>query len=69
MIEKIFKMTTLTASAARAEFDRLIDEVIRSHSPIVIMGKHTNAILISEEDWSATGDSISHVGARNVSIY
>jgi antitoxin YefM len=31
---------------------QLIDEVVRSHQPIVIMGAGSNAVLLSEEDWS-----------------
>ena len=46
------KMSTLSATSARAKFYRLIDEVAISHKPIVIMGKHANAVLISEEDWN-----------------
>ena len=51
-------MTTLTASEARAELYRLIDQVAESHKPIVISGKRANAILISEEDWSAIQETL-----------
>ena len=44
-------MTTLTASEARANIFKLIDEAASSHSPIQIKGKRASAILISEEDW------------------
>jgi len=46
-------MTTLTASEARTGLYRLIDQAAESHKPIVISGKRANAVLVSEEDWSA----------------
>jgi prevent-host-death family protein len=44
-------MTTLTAIKAKANLDHLIDQVAESHKPILITSKHSNAVLISEEDW------------------
>ncbi len=46
-------MRSLTASEARANLYRLIDNVSISHKPIFITSKRTNAVLIAEEDWSA----------------
>jgi prevent-host-death family protein len=51
-------MTTLTVSEARADLYRLIDQAAESHKPIVISGKRTNAVLISEEDWSAIQETL-----------
>jgi antitoxin YefM len=51
-------MTTLTASQARTELDRLLDKVAVSHEPIQITGKRNNAVLISEEDWSAIKETL-----------
>ena len=45
-------MTTVTASKARAGLNRLIDQTAESHQPVVISGKRSNAVLVSEEDWS-----------------
>ena len=44
-------MITLTATEARANLYRLIEEATSSHEPIQITGKRGNAVLISEEDW------------------
>ncbi|MBD5805171.1 Antitoxin RelJ [Azoarcus sp. Aa7] len=46
-------MTTVTASEARANLYRLIDDAASSHEPILITGKRGNAVLLSEEDWSS----------------
>ena len=51
-------MTTITASEARTKLYRLIDETAESHEPIVITGKRTNAVLVSEEDWSAIQETL-----------
>ena len=51
-------MTTLTASDARANLYRLIDEAAVSHEPIVIAGKRNSAVLISEKDWSAIQETM-----------
>ncbi len=51
-------MTTLTASQARASLYRLIDQTATSHKPVLITGKRTNAVLLSEEDWSAIQETL-----------
>ena len=40
-------MRQLTASEARANIDRLMDEAATTHEPILITGKRHNAVLIS----------------------
>ena len=42
---KEIKMTTLTASEARASLYRLIDETTLNHQPVLIAGKRHNAVL------------------------
>ena len=51
-------MPTLTATEARSKLYRLIDEAASSHEPIVIKGKRSNAVLISEEDWRAIQETM-----------
>lgn len=51
-------MPTLSASEARANLYRLIDEAASSHQPIRITGKRNNAVLISEADWSAIQETL-----------
>ena len=51
-------MTILTASEARANLYRLIDQTAESHEPIFISGKRTGAVLVSEEDWKAIQDTL-----------
>lgn len=51
-------MTTLTATEARANLYKLLDEVAQSHEPVLITGKRMNAVLISEDDWRAMEETI-----------
>ena len=52
-------MTVLvTASEARANLYRLIDETNESHQPVVISGKRSGAVLVSAEDWSAIQETL-----------
>lgn len=51
-------MTTFNATEARSNLYKLIDETAISHQPIVIKGKRSNAILISEEDWNAINETL-----------
>ena len=51
-------MSTLTASKARANLYRLIDETAQSHQPIHIAGKRTSAVLVSAEDWQAIQETL-----------
>ena len=51
-------MPVLTASEARANLYRLIDQTAESHEPIVITGKRTSAVLVSTEDWQAIQETM-----------
>ena len=51
-------MTAITASEARANLYRLIDEAASSHQPLLISGKRNNAVLVSEEDWTAIQETL-----------
>ena len=51
-------MAVLTASEARANLYRLIDQTAESHEPILIAGKRTSAVLVSEEDWQAIQETM-----------
>lgn len=51
-------MTALTASEARANLYRLIDQAAESHQPIHIAGKRSSAVLLSSEDWDAIQETL-----------
>jgi antitoxin YefM len=51
-------MQTLSASQARTNLYRLIDQTAESHEPILISGKRCNAVLFSAEDWSAIQETL-----------
>ncbi len=51
-------MTDLTASEARANLYRLLDEAAKTHKPIRITGKRNNGVLVSEDDWAAIQETL-----------
>ena len=51
-------MNTLTASEARSNLYRLMDQTAESHQPIIISGKRTNSVLVSAEDWEAIQETL-----------
>jgi antitoxin YefM len=51
-------MQSLTASEARANLYRLMDQTAESHQPITIAGKRHDAVLLSAEDWNAIQETL-----------
>ena len=51
-------MQTFTASEARANLYRLMDETAESHQPIIIAGKRHDAVLLAAEDWQAIQETL-----------
>ena len=51
-------MVPITATDARANLHRLIDETARSHEPLLISGKRNSAVLVSQEDWAAIQETL-----------
>ena len=55
-------MPTLTVTQARADLFNLIDQTNADHRPITITGKRSNAVLVSEDDWSAMQETVYLLG-------
>ena len=51
-------MSALTASEARSNLYRLIDEAATNHKPVVITGKRHSAVLVSAEDWASIQETM-----------
>jgi antitoxin YefM len=51
-------MAVLTASDARSNLYRLIDQTNESHEPVMISGKRNNAVLVSEDDWKSIQETL-----------
>ena len=51
-------MKTITASEARANLYKLIDETAVTSEPVQISGKRTDAVLISIDDWRSIQESL-----------
>jgi antitoxin YefM len=51
-------MTTMTATKARANLFKLLDQAAEAHEPIQITGKKNNGVLISEEDYRSMQETL-----------
>ena len=51
-------MTTVTATEARKQLYKLLDDVSDSHEPVQITGKRGNAVLVGEDDWRAVQETL-----------
>jgi prevent-host-death family protein len=51
-------MAVLTASDARSNLYKLIDQTNESHEPVIITGKRNNAVLVSEDDWKSIQETL-----------
>jgi antitoxin YefM len=51
-------MTSMTATEARKQLYKLLDDVAASHQPIEITGRRSKAVLVSEDDWRAVQETL-----------
>ncbi|MDR0358303.1 MAG: type II toxin-antitoxin system Phd/YefM family antitoxin [bacterium] len=51
-------MTAVTATIARSNLYRLIDQVNADAEPLTITGQRGNAVLIGEADWRAIQETL-----------
>jgi len=55
-------MTTLSATEARTNLYKLLNQVSETHEPVLITGKRGNAVLVAEEDWRAIEETLYLLG-------
>ena len=51
-------MSTINITNARKGLYNLVENVNKYHEPTLIVGKRANAVLISEDDWSAIQETL-----------
>jgi prevent-host-death family protein len=51
-------MSTVPLAEAQVKLQALINEVSKSHEPILISGNASNTVLVSEEDWKGIQETI-----------
>ncbi len=51
-------MTAVSATTARSNLYRLIDQVNEESEPLTITGQRGNAVLVGEEDWQAIQETL-----------
>jgi antitoxin YefM len=51
-------MSTVEMKAARSRLQQLIEETSVSHQPVLITGKNSNGVLLSEQDWRSIQETL-----------
>ncbi|MFT4227052.1 type II toxin-antitoxin system Phd/YefM family antitoxin [Micropruina sp.] len=51
-------MTSVSATSARANLYRLIDQVNEESEPLTITGQRGNAVLVGEDDWRSIQETL-----------
>ncbi|MCY3973381.1 MAG: type II toxin-antitoxin system Phd/YefM family antitoxin [Candidatus Dadabacteria bacterium] len=51
-------MTSLSVTEACEMLAALMAETAKTHKPILITGKESNAVLVSESDWNAIAETL-----------
>ncbi len=59
-------MILINATDAQSRLYDLIDETVLSHKPVIIAGKKSNAVLISEEDWESVQETLYLLSIPNM---
>ena len=56
----------ISVSQARANIFKLIDETNQNHSPIIITGKHNDAVILGLDDWNSIQETLYLASIPNV---
>ena len=48
----------ISVTNARTNLNKLVDEAVQTHKPVVIVGKRGNAVLVAEEDWNSINETL-----------
>jgi prevent-host-death family protein len=51
-------VTSISATEARKQLYKLLDDVAQTHEPVQITGKRSNAVLVGEDDWRAVQETL-----------
>lgn len=58
LLVEVRNMTAISATNARANLYRLIDQVNADSEPLTITGQRGNAVLVGEDDWRAIQETL-----------
>ncbi len=51
-------MNIYTTSEARAKLFALVDQVHESHEPVILKGKRSSAVMLSQEDYDSLQETL-----------
>lgn len=55
---EVITLDSINITTARQNLYKLVNEINKSHRPVLITGKSANAVLLSAEDWSAIQETL-----------
>ncbi len=58
LVEEVVIVTAVSATTARSNLYRLIDQVNEESEPLTITGQRGNAVLVGEDDWQAIQETL-----------
>jgi antitoxin YefM len=58
MVASEISENMIPVNEAQQQLQDLIDSVSQSHQPIVITGEGSNAVLLSESDWTSVQETL-----------
>ena len=59
-------MKAFTVQEASEKLSELVEDILTSHKPVVIFGKHKNVVLVSESDWTATSETMHLLSKQGI---
>jgi prevent-host-death family protein len=62
----IMLQRAISVSNARTNIFKIIEETNESHNPIIITGKHNDAVILSLNDWNAIQETLYLISIPNM---
>ena len=51
-------MKSISTTEARENIHQLVEQISETHEPVLIIGKKSSAVLVSEEDWRSIQETL-----------
>jgi PHD/YefM family antitoxin component YafN of YafNO toxin-antitoxin module len=61
-------MNIVSTTSARETLDRILDEAVAAHEPVLTKGARSNGVLVAEEDWKAIQKTLTLLYARYTGV-
>jgi len=48
----------MSVNQVKADIYNIMDETVKTHEPVLITGKNSNVVMLSQEDWNAIEETL-----------